>query len=474
MFDPQVYSLRRERLAREMRDRGAAGSVLFFAHDESPVNYPANCYPFRQDSNWLYFLGLNEPGMAAVLDTGSGETLLFGDEPALDDVIWTGPRTSLGERAAASGADRVLPLSKLESCCAGRNLHFPPSARASSLRRIASLSGIPEELLRNGASIPLIRAIVSLREIKEDREIAELERAVEVTVAMHEGLLSALEPGWTERKAASFVQSIALDHGCGLSFATIATTHGEVLHNPVADRPCSGQDMFLLDAGAELPSGYAGDLTTSFPVGGGFSPRRRELYALLLEVFRSATAMLAPGIPFASVHLKASHVLAEGLKALGIMKGDPAEAVAAGAHALFFPHGLGHMIGLDVHDMEGLGEDHVGYGDKVRSSQFGLRSLRLAKPLVPGMVHSVEPGIYFIPGLMEKWESLGLQREFVDYGTLSAWKDCGGMRVEEDWLVTQEGARRLGPHLDRSIEALEKRRRSVSGLSRSGGRAVST
>lgn len=460
MFDPKVYSLRRDRLVCSLRDRGIAGWVLLSAHDESPVNYSANCYPFRQDSSWLYFLGLNEPDMAALIDIGSGETTLYGTEPSLDDVIWTGPRMSLDERAATAGVGRCLPLSRLESECTGRVVHVPPIARESTLRKLSLLSGIHAETLRSGASIPLIRAIVALREIKEEREIAEMERAVEVSVAMHEGLLEALEPGWTETQAADFVHSIALAHGCRLSFATIATTHGEVLHNQVQPRPCSGQDMFLLDAGAEVPSGYAGDLTTTFPAGPAFPPRRRELYALLLEVFGSAVEMLMPGRPFAEVHLKASLVLAEGLRALGIMKGDSREAVAAGAHALFFPHGLGHMIGLDVHDMEGLGEDHVGYGDLVRSSQFGLGSLRLAKPLVPGMVHSVEPGIYFIPGLIEKWESLSLYREFIDYGELARWKDCGGMRIEEDWCVTQDGARRLGPFLDKSIASLEQRRRS--------------
>jgi len=246
-----------------------------------------------------------------------------------------------------------------------------------------------------------------------------------------------------------------------LSFATIATVHGEILHNHGRGSICGREDSFLLDAGAGTPLGYAGDLTTTFPVGPRFDSRKSELYAILLSMFAAAVAGLGPGKPFLEVHLKAAGALASGLKDLGIMKGSTEDAVASGAHALFFPHGLGHMIGLDVHDMEGLGEDAVGYGGLPRSAQFGLGSLRLAKTLKPGMIHSVEPGIYFIPRLIDRWEAEARFGEFIDYGKLAAWRGCGGMRTEEDWLILPRGARRLGPILDKSEAALEAARGSL-------------
>jgi len=462
MFESIVYDNRRRGLAASLRERGAKGYVFLAAHGESPMNYPDNCYPFRQDSNWLYFMGLSEPDMAAFIDIADGSAVLFGEETSLDDMIWTGPRPVLGELAALSGIARVLPLSRVGSLlshASGPAILHPPFCREETTRRAAALLGIPVETLRKNVSAELVAAVIALREIKEEREVAELERAVAATVVMHETLLGQLRPGWTEAEAAALVHYTALRQGCSLSFPTIATLRGEVLHNHGRRAVCGEGDCFLLDAGAEAPSGYAGDLTTSFPVGGRFPARKAELYRLLLKVFAGTVESLGPGMSFLDVHARACLILAGGLKDLGIMKGDPGEAVGAGAHALFFPHGIGHMIGLDVHDMEGLGEDNVGYSDTRRSSQFGLRSLRLAKSLLPGMVHSVEPGIYFIPGLIDKWRSEGICDAFIDYGELEKWRDCGGMRIEEDWLVTDDGSRRLGPALDKSIEAIEEARR---------------
>ncbi|MCX7027785.1 MAG: M24 family metallopeptidase [Spirochaetes bacterium] len=287
-----------------------------------------------------------------------------------------------------------------------------------------------------------------------------MERGVEVSFEMHTSLLSSLRPGWTEAQAADFVAQKAAERGCSLSFATIATVRGEILHNHGREAICGKDDSFLLDAGAETPTGYAGDLSTTFPVGKRFEPRKAALYAVLLRMFKAATEQLAPGRPFLEAHLAAAFALALGFKDLGLMRGQPEDAVASGACALFFPHGLGHMIGLDVHDMEGLGEDAVGYGGKPRSTQFGLKSLRLAKALKPGMVHSVEPGIYFIPGLIDRWEAEAKFLDFIDYAALEKWRGCGGMRIEEDWLVLSRGARRLGPALDKSQAALETARGS--------------
>lgn len=461
MFEPTVYQGRRLALASALRDRGLRGRVLLLANGESPRNYPDNCYPFRQDSNWLYFIGLREPGMAALVEIADGSASLFGDTVTMDDMIWTGPRPGVAEQASASGIDRARPLSALPGALASareNELFFPPYAREASIRALSGLLGVSADEIRRRAGIGLVPAIVALREIKEPREVAEMERATRVSVEMHKALLGELRPGWTELEAAALVQYVAAKNGCALSFSTIGTVHGEVLHNHGTELPCREGDLFLLDAGAEVPSGYAGDLTTTFPVGARFSPRQAEIYRVLLDMFAEATKVLRPGLPFAEAHLAASRALARGLKGLGIMRGDPDEAVASGAHALFFPHGLGHMIGLDVHDMEGLGEDNVGYAGKPRSKQFGLSALRLAKPLVPGMVHSVEPGIYFIPRLIDQWKSEGLHGEFIDYAALERWSDCGGMRVEEDWLTTVDGARRLGPSLEKSVESIERAR----------------
>jgi Xaa-Pro aminopeptidase len=458
MFEPTVYEGRRRALASALRDRGLRGRALFLANGESPRNYSGNCYPYRQDSNWLYFFGLGEPGMAALVEIADGSAILFGDDTTMDDMIWTGPRPTAAELGRGAGIDRVLPLSALPGMLAGApvdELFFPPYAREDSVRTLSEMLGVAADEARRRAGRGITPAIVALREVKEPREIAEMERAAAVSVDMHATLLRELRPGWTELEAAALVQYVAAKNGCALSFTTIGTVRGEVLHNHGTETPCRGGDLFLLDAGAELPSGYAGDLTTTFPVGGRFSPRQADIYRVLRGMFAAATASLRPGLPFVEAHLAASRALARGFRDLGIMRGDPEAAVAAGAHALFFPHGLGHMIGLDVHDMEGLGEDNVGYAGTPRSTQFGLNALRLAKPLVPAMVHSVEPGIYFIPGLIDQWKAQGLHREFIDYGALEAWRGCGGMRIEEDWLTTPDGARRLGPALDKSVEAIE-------------------
>jgi len=443
--------------------------VLLAAHPQSPINYQANCYPFRQDSNWLYYIGLNEPDMMALLDIQGGEAWLFGEDLSMDDFIWTGSRPSLEEMAAATGAWKSLPIDKLGptlntllgkrlSSGSIENLHIPHSCRSETQDRLEELLDIPRKALKACNSDALVRSIIAMREIKEPREIAEIEKAVDLTVLMHKSLVSALKPGWTEAEAAAWVRHEAERRGCSLSFPCIATLSGEILHNHVSKAVCDEKSLFLLDAGAEVPSGYAGDLTTTFPVGPSFSPRQADIYSLLLSIFEGAVAVIKPDVRFSFVHRMACLHLSRGLKELGIMKGDPEEAVEEGAHALFFPHGIGHMIGLDVHDMELLGEDKVGYSSQPRSSQFGLSALRLAKPLKPGMVHSVEPGIYFIPALIDKWEAESLHTSFIDYGQLRSWKHSGGMRIEEDWLVMEKSARRLGSHLDKSLKAIENAR----------------
>ena len=467
MFIREIYKKRRRAFLDAIRDRGiTSGKVLLLANENCPRNYPENYYPFRQDSSWLYLIGLNIPSLACTLDIESGENCLYADEPGLEEIIWTGVLPSPSELAYSAGIDKVLPTSVLSNTV-GRALKqresvfILPPYRDRQIARFLDLFAVSvsnlEELIYRHIDPRIILALVSVREIKEPEELSELERAVSITKIIHEELMHELKAGWTEKDAAGFVSSRASAQGCELSFATIATCRASVLHNSPTEHVTTEHDTFLLDAGVETTLGYAGDLTTTFPVGPSFSHQSREIYQVLYETLQTATNALAPGVRFIDVHKIACLTITKGLLSLGLMKGDPVEAVESGAHALFFPHGLGHQIGLDVHDMEGLGEDYVGYGDELkRSEQFGLSSLRLAKTLKPGIVHSVEPGIYFIPQLIQKWRAERICESFLNYDMIEKWMPIGGMRVEEDWCITDKGARRLGPAFDRSIEAIQK------------------
>jgi Xaa-Pro aminopeptidase len=469
MFTRETYIKRKEAFIRALHERGITrGTFILLSNGESPRNYLSNCYPFRQDSSWLYLAGTTVPDAGYSLDIESGRTCLYADGPDMDDIIWTGARPSAEDLAHQSGIDCSSPLSGLRSLVADglarkEPLFILPPYRGEQADKLAELFGQGDssrrDFLRRFVDPRVILALVSVREIKGPEEIAEIERAVAATKAIHEDLLHSLEPGWTEKKAADYVLSRASARGFELSFSSIATCRGYIFHNSPTEYAAAIQDTFLLDAGVEAPSGYAGDLTTTFPVGPRFGTQSREIYEVLYGAFGAATGALAPGVRFIDVHKAASLAITEGLISLGLMRGDPREAVETGAHALFFPHGLGHQIGLDVHDMEGLGEEYVGYGEELgRSDQFGLRSLRLAKTLRPGMVHSVEPGVYFIPQLVQKWRAERICQDFLKYGMIEKWMSVGGMRVEEDWCVTETGARRLGPAFDKKVGALEKAR----------------
>lgn len=468
MFTSETYIKRRTAFLQSLHHRGILnGTLLLLANSECPRNYPSNCYPFRQDSTWKYLVGIDIPGIAFTLDIDSGHSCIYADDPDLDSIIWTGgtpTRTQLADQSACDEAASFSTLSGLlaKERAEKKPVFILPPYRAEQAATLATLLGLPGaslDFLKEHIHTSVIAALVSLREIKEPDEIAEIERAVTITKAIHEDILHNFRAGWTEKQAANRVLSLASEYGCELAFATIATCRGAVLHNSPTAYSATSSDTFLLDAGVEMPSGYAGDLTTTFPVGERFDMQSREIYEVLSRTFDEAISVLRPGVRFIDVHKKASIALARGLTSLGILKGDPERAVQAGAHALFFPHGLGHQIGLDVHDMEGLGEDIVGYGDELeRSDQFGLHALRLAKTLKPGMVHSIEPGIYFIPELIEKWRMQGICNEYIEYDILDKWMHVGGMRIEEDWCITEAGARRLGPEFDRKVAAIEAAR----------------
>lgn len=459
MFPRDTYISRRKTLS----DRFQSGLLLLPGNNESPMNYADNTYPFRQDSTFRYYFGLDQPELAAVIDVDAGSATIFGDELTIDHIVWMGDLPTIADRAAQVGVSDTRPRADVarvisEARAAGRAVRYLPPYRADTTLWLADLFGVPPAAIRDDASLDFIRAVVDQRNIKSDEEIAEIEKAVAVSVAMHEAAIRMARPGTTEAEIAAEVGRIAEASGGQLSFPIIATIHGETLHNHVHTNTLSDGDLFLIDAGAQTVLGYAGDLSSTCPVSPRFSDRQRVIYELQLAAQVTAVETLAPSVPFKDVHFAAARVIFDGLKALGVMKGNTDDALAAGAHAMVFPCGTGHMMGLDVHDMENLGEVWVGYAGEPKSTQFGLKSLRLARPLEPGFVVTVEPGIYFIPQLMDLWRSTGQCAEFINFDELDKWRGFGGVRNEEDFLITADGSRRLGPRKPQTIEEIERLR----------------
>jgi Xaa-Pro aminopeptidase len=459
MFDAATYRARRRTLLQE--DRPAEGLVLLPGNTPSPRNYADNPHPFRQDSTFLYYFGHDRPHLCGVMDLEEGTASLYGRTSTLEDEIWTGGTPSLQALADRVGAQKGGSLSVLEEALAdararGRTIHFPPPYRdAQRLRYARWLGGAPDEIGAQ-ASEALARAVIRQRSVKTDAEVAEIEDALTATAQIHRAAQRHAVPGATEQSLVGRMTGRLAGANRSFAFPPTCSIHGEVLHNHASPNTLAEGDLLLVDAGATSPRHYAGDITRVTPVGGRFTERQRALYTAVLAAQEAALQALAPGVPFVEIHRRAAHVLTEHLMELGLMQGDPAAAVAAGAHALFFPHGLGHMVGLDVHDMESLGEDRVGYADdQSRSDQFGLNALRLARPLRPGYVVTVEPGCYFIPPLIEHWRAEGRHDEFLRYDRVTEFMKEGGIRLEDDALITADGARVLGPSLPKSVDAVE-------------------
>lgn len=464
MFEANVYSKRREKL----RESISSGLALFLGNLESPMNYPANTYHFRQDSSFLYFFGLNSSGLAGIIDFDENEDSLFGDDVSIDDIIWMGPQPSLKERGGRAGVSDCRPSSELETVLsraikAGRKIHFLPPYRAEKIIRLESLMGIPVSQVKSNASEELIKAVVKLREIKDAHEINEIEKAVDIAWEMHTTAMKMAHPGIYEREIAGRIEGISLSHGGPVSFPVILSINGQTLHNHYHGNMLTEGRMMVCDAGAETEMCYSSDLTRTVPVGGKFSPRQKDVYEIVLKANLEAIAAMKPGVFFRDIHLKAAKIIASGLKDLGLMKGDTDKAVSEGAHALFFPHGLGHMMGLDVHDMEDLGENYVGYNEEIqRSKQFGLAFLRMGKRLQEGFVMTVEPGIYFIPALIDSWRNEKKFEEFINYELVESYKDFGGIRIEDDVLVTSKGYKVLGKPVPKTIQEIESLMQSGS------------
>jgi Xaa-Pro aminopeptidase len=460
MFAAETYCQRRARLKEQLK----GGIALFPGNEESPMNYLDNTYPFRQDSTFLYFFGLAAAGLAAIIDLDGDRDIIFGDDLTIDDIVWMGTQPTVRDKAARAGVSDTRPLAQLAEYLAaarrgGRPVHFLPPYRAEQQLRLWQLLDILPAAQARAASVAMIVAVSELRIRKSEEEVAEIERAVSVSTDMHVAAMRMVRPGLSEAQVAARVTEIALAAGGSLGFPVIATINGQTLHNHYHGNRLRAGQLFLLDCGAESASGYCGDLSSTFPVGRKFTSRQRDIYELTLAAHKAAVAALTPGLNFREVHLAACRKIAAGLKDLGLMKGDVDAAVAVGAHAMFFPCGTGHLMGLDVHDMENMGEVHFGYQGQPKSTQFGLKSLRLARPLRPGFVLTIEPGIYFIPELIDRWRAEGKFTEFIDYERLETYKDFGGIRNEENFLITADGARRLGKKKPKTVAEVEAERK---------------
>ena len=446
MFETSVYKNRRARLKEKVK----SGLVLILGNGEAPANYTDNTYKFRQDSSFLYFFGLNQPGFAGVIDIDSGDEYIFGNDVDMDDIIWMGPQPSVKDMAARVGVSKTAPFARLADCMKtaisqGRRIHFLPPYRFRNMLLLEELLGIRPALVKNYASLELIKAVVDLRSVKEPCEIEEITKACNIGYEMHTAAMRNCKPGVKEQYIAGLIEGIAASYGSMVSFPVILSQNGETLHNHDHSQILQEGRMMLTDAGAEEVSHYCSDFTRTVPVGGKFLTRQKEVYNIVLAANNKAIEIAKPGVTYQYVHLEVCKVLAQGLKDLGLMKGDVNEAVAAGAHALFMPHGLGHMMGLDVHDMEDLGQIYVGYDDETRPiDQFGTSSLRMGRRLQEGFVITDEPGCYCIPALIDQWRAQGMHKEFLNYDKIETFKDFGGIRLEDDILIIPGGSRFLG------------------------------
>jgi Xaa-Pro dipeptidase len=451
-----IYRQRRNHIREKIGD----GIILWMGHILQPRNYADNTYDFRQNSHFLYYTGLSKPDLAMISFASPDRDVLFGRSATMDDIVWTGPQQSLQELAQSAGIEKVEELDRLDDYLAkarsyGTKVHYLAPYQYSSLFSMARLLKMGTDEVAPQASQLLMEHVAYQRSIKSDVEIAEIEEALCITDRMHRACMAAARSGKRESDICALIQAIALKNDRQQAFTPIVTTHGEVLHNHSYDGVLADGQLLLNDSGAESARYYASDITRTCPVSGRFTPQQAEIYNMVLHMQLGTIDMIRPGISYRDAHLRACRILAEDLIAMDLMRGNPSDAVEAGAHALFFPHGIGHMLGLDVHDMEDLG-DIVGYAKKEkRSGQFGLNFLRLSRPLEPGFVLTVEPGVYFIPALIDRWQQEGMHQEFIDYDRVNEFRGFGGIRIEDNVLVTSTGTRVLGPGIPKTINEIE-------------------
>ena len=461
MFNKEIYVKRREKLKATVQ----SGVLLFLGNDESPMNYKDNTDHFRQDSTFLYYFGISTPGLAAIIDLDENTELICGDEMTVDDIVWMGRLETLAEKASKTGISQIYPSKKLteflqKAQLSKRTIHFLPPYRAENKLKLFHLLGVDISQTKELASVEFIKAVVAQRSIKSSEEVEEIEKAVDISVGMQKLAMHISKPGMAEYEIAAAIHQIALGCGGNLAYPIIFTRHGEILHNHNQNNIIKEGDLILNDSGAETAMGYCGDLTRTFPAGKRFTERQKNVYNIVLNALSKASSMLKPGTRFIDVHFTACKALSEGLKDIGLMKGNIEDAVAAGAHTQFFQCGTGHMMGMDVHDMEDLGEQYVGYNDvlKKETQLFGLKSLRLGKELEQGFVVTVEPGIYINPFLIDLWKGENKLTEFINYDKLEEYRYFGGIRIEDNFLITADGAQLLGNPLEKTVEEVEAAR----------------
>ena len=459
MFNSEVYVNRRRGLLEQMASRGAHGVAVFLGNVDAATNYRGNDYKFRQDSNFLYYWGIDEPWFAAVLDLDTAQECLYGNDVDIDDIIWMGPQPTVASKGAAIGCAATAPLADFykavtAAVAAGRPVHFLPPARYYNQMKLSQLTGIDTEAVRKvgpvaagGASEELVKSVVAMRLIKEECEIEELDKAAEIGYWMHTEARRGCKPGVLEQEIVGRMEGVTYSKGWGPSFTTILSQNGETLHNHSHHQIITPGRLLVVDAGAESNTHYASDFTRTYPCSGKFTTKQREIYDIVQQANDYAYSLTKPGTTYWDVHYATARFLLEGLKSLDLVRGDVDEMLPLGISGLFMPHGLGHNMGMDVHDMEDLGENYVGYAeDQKRHPLLGLGNLRMARRLEPGHVVTDEPGLYFIPALIEQWKREGTDKGFVNYEKLEGYYDFGGIRLEDDILVTADGARRLGPH----------------------------
>lgn len=456
MFTKETYIKRRQ----ELRKKVGSGIILLLGNDESPMNYKDNTFHFRQDSSFLYFFGISRSNLVAVIDCDSGEECIFGNDFTVEDFVWMGPQPTIASQAfevgvSKSGSEKELINTLAKESKLKRKIHFLPPYRPENKIKLFEWLGIILSEQKKLASLALIKAVINQRNYKSGDEILEITKAVNISVDMHTLAMRMAKPGISEAQITAAVHQVVMAEGGNTSFPVIATINGQTLHNHFHGNILQNNELFLIDAGAEIGMRYCGDLSSTIPVSGKFTSKQKDIYNICLDSHNSAIDMLKPGVSFKDVHLKSASVIVEGLKDLGIMKGNVEDAVKNGAHALFFPCGLGHMMGLDVHDMEDLGEMYVGYNGVPKSNQFGLKSLRLGRELEPGFVLTIEPGIYFIPELIDDWKSKNHNSDYIDFNKLEAYRNFGGLRNEEDFLITETGSQLIGKQKPKSIKDVE-------------------
>lgn len=465
LFDKDIYIARRNKLKQQVKN----GLILLFGNNESPANYPANAYKFRQDSSFLYFYGQHREGLVGVIDIDNDEEYLIGNDIDIEDIVWCGFVHSVADLAAQSGVKQSAPMSRLAELIGkardkGRKIHFLPPYRHDQMIQLMDLTGIHPLQQRQQASLELIMAVINQRAVKTQGEIEEIERACAIGYEMHTTAMRLCRPGVPEQVIAGRIDGIASSYGCKTSFPTILTMHGEIMHGNPSPLPLEAGRLMLCDAGAETNENYCSDNTRTTPIDGKFTQRQREIYSIVEACHDHAIEIARPGIKWWDVHMGVARLMTERLKEIGLMKGDTEEAVRNGAHAMFLPHGLGHMMGMDVHDMEGLGQQYVGFDDEVRpSEQFGTNCLRCGRRLQEGWVMTDEPGIYFIPALIDDWRSKGINKDFINFDLLETYKDFGGIRIENDILITENGCRILGkdriPYHIKDVEEFMRERK---------------